>query len=310
MTGMGLSGSPRGSDGTPGVWPAAMRVHPNKMGRPVPAPSEYPVVHADTGLPSNAPCPMAPEGIFSSPPTRRIQGVVATPRPGGVSMTAATSRYVGKPPARRELRQRFWEAIGLGYSSDEAARMAGVASDTGKGWFNKGGGMRTVSPHPLSGRYLSFAEREEIAVLVAQGLGVRAVARTLGRSPSSISRSCIATRRGATTGTPIGPVQPKRTPIAAPDDPRRQSSSPTTSSGATWPSAWAARSPGPGRRGASRGDVATACTSSGAGPRRGAPSRSLAAWWSTSPMMSRCGSPMRPSTRPSMSKAAGRCGAS
>ena len=103
-------------------------------------------------------------------------------------MTAATSRYVGKPPARRELRQRFWEAIGLGYSSDEAARMAGVASDTGKGWFNKGGGMRTVSPHPLSGRYLSFAEREEIAVLVAQGLGVRAVARTLGRSPSSISR--------------------------------------------------------------------------------------------------------------------------
>ena len=133
----------------------------------------------------------------------RIQGVVATPRPGGVSMTAATSRYVGKPPARRELRQRFWEAIGLGYSSDEAARMAGVASDTGKGWFNKGGGMRTVSPHPLSGRYLSFAEREEIAVLVAQGLGVRAVARTLGRSPSSISPRAASQHAAAPQLAPL-----------------------------------------------------------------------------------------------------------
>ena len=47
-----------------------------------------------------------------------------------------------------------------------------------------------------SGRYLSFAEREEIALLHAQGLGVRAVARELGRSPSTISREL---RRNAAT---------------------------------------------------------------------------------------------------------------
>jgi IS30 family transposase len=41
---------------------------------------------------------------------------------------------------------------------------------------------------PTSGRYLSFAEREEIAVMRAGGCGVREIARRLGRSPSTISR--------------------------------------------------------------------------------------------------------------------------
>jgi IS30 family transposase len=41
---------------------------------------------------------------------------------------------------------------------------------------------------PVSGRYLSFTEREEIAVLLARGSGVREIARQLGRAPSTISR--------------------------------------------------------------------------------------------------------------------------
>jgi IS30 family transposase len=56
-----------------------------------------------------------------------------------------------------------------------------------------------MPPHafaPLSGRYLSFAEREEIAILHATRLGVRAIARKLGRSPSTISREL---RRNAAT---------------------------------------------------------------------------------------------------------------
>jgi IS30 family transposase len=60
--------------------------------------------------------------------------------------------------------------------------------------------MRTVSRQPLSGRYLSFAEREEIAILRAQGHGVREIARQLTRSPSTISRELrrnAATRGGA-----------------------------------------------------------------------------------------------------------------
>jgi IS30 family transposase len=56
-----------------------------------------------------------------------------------------------------------------------------------------------MSPFDLkafSGRYLTFAEREEIALLKAQGAGVRAIAREVGRSPSTISREL---RRNAAT---------------------------------------------------------------------------------------------------------------
>jgi IS30 family transposase len=49
---------------------------------------------------------------------------------------------------------------------------------------------------PLSGRYLSFSEREEIAVLRAQRVGVREIARRIGRCPSTISREL---RRNAAT---------------------------------------------------------------------------------------------------------------
>jgi IS30 family transposase len=49
---------------------------------------------------------------------------------------------------------------------------------------------------PPSGRYLSFADREEIALWRAQGHGVREIARRLGRSASTISREL---RRNAAT---------------------------------------------------------------------------------------------------------------
>jgi IS30 family transposase len=48
----------------------------------------------------------------------------------------------------------------------------------------------------VSGRYLSFAEREEIALLRVQGAGVREIAQQLGRAPSTISREL---RRNAAT---------------------------------------------------------------------------------------------------------------
>ncbi len=68
----------------------------------------------------------------------------------------------------------------------------------GARWFRHAGGMPPISLSPLSGRYLSFAEREEIALLHAQLVGVRAIARRLGRSPSTISREL---RRNASTRT-------------------------------------------------------------------------------------------------------------
>jgi IS30 family transposase len=56
--------------------------------------------------------------------------------------------------------------------------------------------MPPISLAPLSGRYLSLAEREEVAVLKAKGSGVREIARQLRRSPSTISREL---RRNAAT---------------------------------------------------------------------------------------------------------------
>jgi IS30 family transposase len=55
--------------------------------------------------------------------------------------------------------------------------------------------LRPSAPPP-SGRYLSFTEREEIALGRAQGHGVREIARQLTRAPSTISREL---RRNAAT---------------------------------------------------------------------------------------------------------------
>ena len=80
----------------------------------------------------------------------------------------APMRSPGRPPvARREHRQRFWEAIAGGSSSEESGVAAGVSPAVGTRWFREGGGMPTVSPARLSGRFLSFVERDEIAVLHA-----------------------------------------------------------------------------------------------------------------------------------------------
>ena len=98
-------------------------------------------------------------------------------------------RSPGRPPGwQREHKQRFWEAIVEGSSSEDAARTAGVAPTVGSRWFRQAGGVRIFPSAPLSGRYLSFAEREEIALLRAKTCGIREIARQVGRSPSTISR--------------------------------------------------------------------------------------------------------------------------
>ena len=56
--------------------------------------------------------------------------------------------------------------------------------------------MPPMSLNEPSGRYLSFAEREEIALLRAKNYGVRAIAREIGRDPSTVSREL---RRNAAT---------------------------------------------------------------------------------------------------------------
>ena len=105
----------------------------------------------------------------------------------------------GRPPqaARRE---QFARLIARGVSSAEACRIVGVHPKTGKRWrlgrtITSCGGRRVHYPPvigarkaEISPRYLSEDERVRIADLRRAGLGVRAIAGQVGRSPSTISR--------------------------------------------------------------------------------------------------------------------------
>lgn len=108
-------------------------------------------------------------------------------------------RSPGHPGHHRAKEREFWGEVATGKLPREAAEAVGVAQAVGQRWFRHAGGMTPYSWPSPSGRYLSFAEREEIAILNAQGQGVRKIAAALGRSPSTISRELhrnAATRSG------------------------------------------------------------------------------------------------------------------
>jgi IS30 family transposase len=105
----------------------------------------------------------------------------------------------GRPTvAWRADRVRFWAAIARGLKTEDAAREAGVSSPVAFRWFRHAGGVNPCLSPEVSGRYLSFVEREDIAILRAQDVGVREIARRLRRNPSTISREL---RRNASTRT-------------------------------------------------------------------------------------------------------------
>ena len=108
----------------------------------------------------------------------------------------AAMRSPGASSLRREVERQFWEQIATGITSEKAAEAVGVSQPAGTRWFRHRGGMPLFLSSPISGRYLSFAEREDIALLRAQDIGVREIARRLGRSPSTVSREL--TRNAAT----------------------------------------------------------------------------------------------------------------
>lgn len=131
---------------------------------------------------SRKPLPAAPEGA------RRQWVADRALRPA--------MRSPGRPAPRLEVERAFWRLIGTGMTSEDAAAGVGVSGPVGTRWFRHGGGMPPISLTEPSGRYLSFAEREEIAILRAQGDGVRQIARAIGRDASTVSREL---RRNAAT---------------------------------------------------------------------------------------------------------------
>ena len=105
-------------------------------------------------------------------------------------------RSPGRPEPSRAVQRQFWRLIATGITSAEAAVNVGVSVPVGMRWFRHAGGMPPLSLEEPSGRYLSFAEREEIALMRAKEKGVREIARELGRDPGTISREL---RRNAAT---------------------------------------------------------------------------------------------------------------
>jgi transposase, IS30 family len=63
-------------------------------------------------------------------------------------------------------------------------------------WFKQAGGVKSNGPRPAGGRYLSVAEREEIAVGLAAGESLRVIAARLGRPASTVSREVARNSRG------------------------------------------------------------------------------------------------------------------
>jgi IS30 family transposase len=94
------------------------------------------------------------------------------------------------------VQREFWRLIATGITTVEAALEVGVSWPVGARWFRHAGGMPPISLDEPSGRYLSFAEREEIALLRARGKGVREIGRSIGRDAGTISREL---RRNAAT---------------------------------------------------------------------------------------------------------------
>jgi hypothetical protein len=105
-------------------------------------------------------------------------------------------RSPGRPEPSRAVLREFWRLIASGVTTVEAAESVGVSWPVGERWFRHAGGMPPISLDEPTGRYLSFVEREEIALLRAKEVGVREIARRIGRDPATVSREL---RRNAAT---------------------------------------------------------------------------------------------------------------
>jgi DNA-directed RNA polymerase specialized sigma24 family protein len=94
----------------------------------------------------------------------------------------------------------FWRARIAGLSIEEAAAAAGVSSTGAERWIAEAGGMIPADlDGPPGGRYLSLAEREEIAHGWSAGWSRAEIAARIGRHPATVGREL---RRNQTVRRP------------------------------------------------------------------------------------------------------------
>ena len=166
-------------------------------------------------------------------------------RPAGW-MKALTGRSAmtspGAPSLRRDVERAFWREIATGLTSGEAAIAVGASQAAGSRWLRERGGIPSLGLAPLSGRHLSFHEREEIALRRAQGAGIREIARRCGATRRPSRGSCLAMLRPGVGSWSIGHRSRSGRRRCWRSGRRRPSWSSTTGCGSTCRSGWPARS--------------------------------------------------------------------
>ncbi len=109
---------------------------------------------------------------------------------------------------------RFWQYIRAGLSPVEAAAALELSRKRGRLLFvRRGGVIPDFAYRPGSGRYLSFEERVLILVGIEGGESFRAIARTLGRAPSTVVREV---RRNMRQLYRARRILDRRTPLGRP----------------------------------------------------------------------------------------------
>ena len=98
----------------------------------------------------------------------------------------------------RAERQAFWIQVRSGKWAWQAAEAAGLYGGRGQALFAQAGGVMEPHYRPSS-RFLSHAEREEIAILAAQDVCVREIGRRIGRPHTTVAREIA--RNGNRDGT-------------------------------------------------------------------------------------------------------------
>src|SRR3954454_19461622 len=89
---------------------------------------------------------------------------------------------------RPDLLQVFWAGMQAGDFITDAVAAINTSRRTGRRVLVEAGGVRPRRGRDLKGRCLTFGQREEIAVLRAQGRSLRQIGTAIGRSASTVSR--------------------------------------------------------------------------------------------------------------------------
>jgi IS30 family transposase len=106
------------------------------------------------------------------------------------------------------LLRRFWLLIRQGLSAPEAAVAVGVSKRTGALWLVQAGGMPPLQlVAGVSGRHVSAADRQAIHAGLMAGCCYAAIARSIGRPTSTVTRELEANR--------LNPSRPRAVPLGA-----------------------------------------------------------------------------------------------